>query len=77
MAKGIGIVMAVFCKCGSLKSGGKCTNKNCPEMGSKRRVWLINGEVLDFRKPVTHEEAVKSGARIKELQEEIRIELRK
>jgi hypothetical protein len=64
-----------FCECGSLKLRDKCTNRNCPVKGTKRKLWLIEGEPLVFSKPVTFEYASKAGNRIKLLKDEIRKEL--
>ncbi len=68
--------MINYCKCGSLKYGEKCSNKNCPEMKSRRRKWLVKGEFLTFGCPVTYEEASIAADNIKILQEEIKKELR-
>ncbi len=66
-----------YCSCGSIKSWGKCTNRNCPAKGSKRKGWLVKGIFLDFGSPVTYQEAYKSAERIISLQAEIQKELRK
>ncbi len=66
-----------YCSCGSIKFGIKCSNKNCPEMKSKRKGWLVKGIFLDFGLPVTYQEAYQSAERIISLQAEIRKELRK
>ena len=69
--------MIEFCGCESLKRNSKCSNKNCPETKSKKKVWVVSGNLLDFGKPVTGPEAVAAAAKIKELQEEIQHELRR
>ena len=46
-----------FCKCGSLKKNDKCSNVHCPEKTQKRKDWVIGGQVMDFKKPVTYEDA--------------------
>lgn len=69
--------MIEFCECGSIMRGGKCTNKNCPAKGTKRKGWLVGGAFLDFGQPVTYAEASVSADKIKKLQEEIRHELRR
>jgi hypothetical protein len=69
--------MVEFCECGSIKINGKCSNKNCPEKRSRRKVWSIKGIVFDFGKPVTYTEAYISAEKILALQDEIKHELRK
>jgi hypothetical protein len=46
-----------FCKCGSIKKDGKCSNEHCPEKNQKRKDWVVGGLAMDFKKPVTYEEA--------------------
>lgn len=68
--------MADFCGCGSIKRNGKCSNKNCTELRTKKRVWVIEGQMLEFGNAVTGPEAAASAAKIMKLQEEIQRELR-
>jgi hypothetical protein len=46
-----------YCKCGSLLENGVCSNVNCMSNSSKRKDWCIDGCFIDFKKPVTYEEA--------------------
>lgn len=46
-----------FCKCGSMMINEKCSNVHCPEKNQKRKDWTVGGMALDFKKPVTYEEA--------------------
>jgi hypothetical protein len=54
-----------FCKCGSMKKNGKCSNNRCPEKDQKRKDWVAGGIVMDFKKPVTYEEALGLAERMK------------
>ena len=47
-----------FCKCGSIKIDGECTNEHCPEKNKKSKEWIIDGKERDFTKPISYEEAV-------------------
>jgi len=67
--------MLEFCECGSLKLGGKCSNKYCPVKGIKRKVWMIHGECFSFKKPIGYGQAEKSALRIADLRLEIQKEL--
>jgi len=49
-----------FCKCGSIKTTGICSNRRCPEKDSKQRVWIINGVQVKFKQPVTFQEAIET-----------------
>ncbi len=69
--------MIEFCGCGSLKRYGKCTNINCTEKKTKKKVWVIEGQLLEFGNAVTGHEAAESAAKIMKLQEEIQHELRR
>lgn len=46
-----------FCKCGSIKINGECSNEHCPEKDQKRKDWVTGGMAMDFKKPVSYEEA--------------------
>lgn len=46
-----------FCKCGSILINGKCSNKHCPGNNQKHKDWVISGRKMDFKKPVSYEEA--------------------
>lgn len=46
-----------FCKCGSIKKNGKCSNTYCPEKTQKRKDWIVGGKIMDFKKPVSYEDA--------------------
>lgn len=46
-----------FCKCGSMRINGKCSNEHCPDKSDKHKDWVIDGRVMDFKKPVTYDEA--------------------
>ena len=54
-----------FCKCGSITKNGKCSNEHCPEKSQKRKDWIAGGRVMDFKKPVSYEEAVELAERLK------------
>lgn len=54
-----------FCKCGSVKKNEKCTNVHCPEKNQKRKNWIAGGMAMDFKKPVTFEEAAGLAERLK------------
>lgn len=54
-----------FCKCGSIIVNGKCTNEHCPEKDQKLKDWVIEGRNMDFKKPVTYEEAANLARRLK------------
>lgn len=54
-----------FCKCGSIKKENKCTNIHCPESGQKRKDWVVGGMAMDFKKPVTYDEAYGLAKRMK------------
>lgn len=62
-----------FCKCGSLIVNGSCSNKRCRERGDtdKRKGWYIDGQFLDFNKPVTYEEALKSANKLKQVADKL------
>lgn len=68
--------MVTFCECGSIKEKSICTNRYCPVKGNKRKVWVINGDTLIFKNPVTYIRAAAAGENIKKLQEQIKDELR-
>ena len=55
-----------FCICGSLKVNNNCTNKHCSEKNNKNKDWVVEGVALDFKKPVSHEEAVRAAKILKE-----------
>lgn len=54
-----------FCKCGSIMKNGKCTNVHCHEKAQKRKDWVAGGMVMDFKKPVTYEEALHLAEKLK------------
>ncbi len=54
-----------FCRCGSIMQGGKCTNVHCPEKNQKRKDWVAGGMAMDFKKPVTYEEAIELAERLR------------
>ena len=54
-----------FCKCGSFKKNGKCTNEHCPEKNQKRKDWVAGGIAMEFKKPVSFEEASELAQRLK------------
>ena len=60
----------VFCECGSLMNDDKCSNKRCPAKKSKQKGWVIEGVCLDFRHPVTFEEAVALKSRLDKVADE-------
>ena len=55
-----------FCKCGSIIINEKCSNEHCPEKGQKRKGWIVKGVPMDFKKPVSYEEAFKLAERLKD-----------
>lgn len=54
-----------FCKCGSIKVEGKCSNARCPGKDQKRKDWVVGGMAMDFKRPVSYEEAAGLAAKIK------------
>ncbi|MDP4117553.1 MAG: hypothetical protein Q8903_15575 [Bacteroidota bacterium] len=54
-----------FCKCGSIKINGKCSNAHCSEKNQKRKDWVVGGMAMDFKKPVSYEEASQLAERLK------------
>jgi len=60
-----------FCKCGSIKKAGKCTNLHCTETNQKRKDWIAGGVNMAFKKPVTYEEAIQLAERIKHVEKNI------
>lgn len=46
-----------FCKCGSIRIKNKCTNEHCPEKTQKLKDWVIDGRVMEFKKPVSYDDA--------------------
>lgn len=60
-----------FCNCGSIKKNGKCTNAHCPEKHQKRKDWVAGGMAMDFKKPVTYEEASELAQRLKNAEDKL------
>ncbi|MCX8128862.1 MAG: hypothetical protein N3I35_02035 [Clostridia bacterium] len=60
-----------FCKCGSMKKNGKCSNQHCPEKNQKRKDWVAGGMVMDFKKPVSYEEALKLAEKLKKTEKNL------
>lgn len=56
-----------FCKCGSIIINDKCSNEHCTHSGQKRKDWVIGGVPMDFKKPVSYDEASKLAKRIKNI----------
>ena len=54
--------MIQYCKCGSIITNGKCSNKACG--GEKHKGYYIYGAWFDFNEPVTYEEALVTANRI-------------
>lgn len=48
-----------FCKCGSMKEFGVCSNRHCPINNREATTWIIDGTEYRFKDPVTFEDAVK------------------
>jgi len=46
-----------YCKCGSIKEFGVCSNRRCAYMDNKLREWIIDGVLLRYTEPVTRKEA--------------------
>lgn len=46
-----------YCKCGSVLVDGKCSNERCPSKSKKHKDWVIYGRSMDFKKPVSYEDA--------------------
>lgn len=46
-----------FCKCGSIIINEKCTNAHCPVENQKCKGWIVDGTSVNFKKPVSYEEA--------------------
>jgi hypothetical protein len=53
-----------FCKCGSIRVNGKCSNVHCPNNTQKHKDWVIDGRKMDFKKPVSYDDAAKLGKRL-------------
>ena len=56
--------MMDFCKCGSFLINGKCSNVHCPSKSQKLKDWVIEGRSMDFKRPVTYEEAADLARRL-------------
>jgi len=54
-----------FCRCGSIIKNEKCSNEHCTEKHQKRKDWIAGGMAMDFKKPVTYEEAAGLAERLK------------
>lgn len=64
-----------YCSCGSLILNGKCTNRLCPEKNSKHKGWMIEGIAMDFRKPVSYDEAADTAKKLKKIKLDFEKEL--
>lgn len=53
-----------FCKCGSILINGKCSNEHCPINSQKHKGWVIDGRAMEFKKPVSYEEAADLARRL-------------
>lgn len=53
-----------FCKCGSVMKNGKCSNDHCPGKNQKCKDWVVGGAAMNFKKPVSYEEAADLARRI-------------
>lgn len=47
-----------YCKCGSIKFKGKCTNRACFSTSEKRCSWKIGETTVKFNKKLTYNEAL-------------------
>ena len=61
-----GVVELDFCKCGSIIINSKCSNAHCPEKNQKNKAWVVEGRALDFKKPVSYDEAENLAKRMNE-----------
>ncbi len=52
-----------FCKCGSILKNEKCSNEHCPSKNKKLKDWVVEGRAMDFKKPVSYEEAAEQTRR--------------
>ncbi len=55
-----------FCKCGSIIKEGKCSNAHCTEKDQKRKDRIVDGMVMDFKKPVSFGEAAGLAKRMRD-----------
>ncbi|MGE4282725.1 MAG: hypothetical protein AB7G87_03300 [Clostridia bacterium] len=54
-----------FCKCGSILINEKCSNEHCPSKSQKLKDWVVDGKTMDFKKPVSYEQAAKLAKKLK------------
>lgn len=53
-----------FCKCGSIRINEKCSNEHCPSKSQKLKDWVAEGRAMDFKRPVSYEEAANLARRL-------------